>query len=170
MHSKEMKIADFFFDRFRDFCCSTPARENYLFQFTFFNSILFTEAFPCFLHKKGILQVRKNYNNLDISTTSFQEALQNARLGEFNKFQLSNLGDWMDREQFANLLRKIVNVCPEKGRINTRYIYIKQSIPNDLKDSLIPLDETGQEIIKKDRYPFYNVAPIDINKVSVNQN
>jgi S-adenosylmethionine:diacylglycerol 3-amino-3-carboxypropyl transferase len=49
IHNDEKNIGALFFNKFKDFCCGTLARKNYYLQFTFFNQIIFPEAFPEYL-------------------------------------------------------------------------------------------------------------------------
>ncbi len=161
-YSGYRNISDFFFSKFRDFCCSTIARENYYLQFTFYNRILFPEALPEYLTEEGMDRIRRNHENLDISAMSYKEVLRQCKKGEFNKFHLSNIGDWMDKEEYAGLLRLIIEKSSGPGMINARYIYYKHPIPDDLKDSLVEDHELANKLTEQDRYPFYKLRPLMI--------
>lgn len=162
-YSDNKKISDFFFKKFRYFCCSTLARRNYYLQFTFFNQVLFPEALPEYLSDEGINRIRRNCKALEISTISYVDALKQCRKGEFNKFHLSNIGDWMDKDEFASLLRLINEKSSALGRINSRYIYYKHPIPDDLKEYFLADKQLEKKLTKQDRYPFYGLSPIIIN-------
>ena len=164
IYNKEKIISDFFFNKFRDFCCATLARKNYYLQFTFFNRIIYPECLPDYLTEMGIKHIIKNIQNFKIETTSFMEALENCKEGEFNKFHLSNIGDWMGKDDYSKILRLIDKKSAQVGRVNSRFIYYKHPIPEELKEHLILEEEFGKKLTKHDMYPFYGLAPIKIDK------
>jgi len=166
-NSGETDIGQFFFNRFRDFCCSTLARQNYFLQFSFFNQILFTEALPEFLSENGILNIQKNHANLDIQTDSIVNVLENCHRGEFNKFHISNITDWVDMNEFSNLLRLIVDKSGLNGRISSRYIHHLHPVPDELCTSIRPDYQLGDKLIQTDRYPFYNIVPLIVQNKGV---
>lgn len=157
-------IAEFFFNRFRNFCCSTPARENYFLQFTFFNRILFQEALPEYLSEDGMKNLKQNHKNLDIQTDSIFSILEKCSANEFNKFHISNIGDWVSKKEFSDLLHMIISKSDSNSRISSRYIHFLHPVPDDLQTEIIPDFQLGQELIKTDRYPFYNVVPFSVRK------
>lgn len=163
-NSGERNIAEFFFNRFRDFCCSTPARRNYFLQYTFFNEILFQEALPEFLSEKGILNIRKNHDALKTQTDSILNVLKACSEREFNKFHISNISDWTEKDEFVDTLRLIHKKSDLNSKISSRYIHCMHSIPEDLYKKIRPDFLLGDELIKSDRYPFYNIVPLSIKK------
>ena len=163
-YSKQKNIAEFFFEKFRDFCCSTLAKQNYFLQFTFFNRVIYPEALPDYLSEDGITRIRKNHENLDIKTISYKQVLEESNEGQFNKFHLSNLGDWMDKGEYAELMKLIYRKSADLGRINSRFIYYKHPIPDELTTYFSFEDQLGKMLSKKDKYPFYGLAPIVIDK------
>jgi len=164
IYNEEKNISEFFFNKFRDFCCATQARKNYYLQFTFFNRIIFPECLPDYLSEKGMNRIIKNIYNFNIETVSYTEALENCKEGEFNKFHLSNIGDWMGTDDFSELLKLIDLKSAVKGKINSRFIYHKHCIPKELKEHFTFEEALGRALSKHDKYPFYGLAPINIDK------
>jgi S-adenosylmethionine:diacylglycerol 3-amino-3-carboxypropyl transferase len=158
-HSGARNIGEFFFHRFRNFCCSTPSRENYYLQFTFFNKILFPEAFPEFLMPQFHDHFSTGTKSIDFRESSIQNTLLKAETGEFNKVHISNIGDWMTKESMADLFRLIRDKTSPGARIVMRYIHLRHNIPDDVPE-LIADAEHGYDLEKQDRYPFYSVVPI----------
>jgi len=162
-HSGERNIAQFFYVRFRDFCCATLARHNYYLQFTFFNKVLFPEALPEYLTEEGVEQIRKNYSQLTIRHLSYQQALEQSIKGEFNKFALSNIGDWMEKSEFTKLLELIQDKADSSSLILSRYIHYNQQITGELANYFQSDYDLGKNLVVMDRYPFYSVVPIEFN-------
>ena len=164
-HSGARNIADFFYGRFRNFCCSTPARENYYLQYTFFNKVLFPEALPEYLqpaHRDAFLE---NSRHLEFRLAEFGDVLEQSAIGAFNKIHLSNVGDWMSKESMAGLFGLIRDKTLPGARSVMRYIHLNHEIPSSLPE-LVTDTALGLDIASHDRYPFYSIVPI-IHKASI---
>jgi len=74
-HQKDASIATFFYNRFRDFCTSTLASNNYYFQYTFFNTVLYESALPEYLSEEGVKNIRANHNKLSFDHKDFKSSL-----------------------------------------------------------------------------------------------
>jgi S-adenosylmethionine:diacylglycerol 3-amino-3-carboxypropyl transferase len=159
IHSGERNIADFFYSRFRDFCSSTIARNNYYLQFTFFNKVLFTDALPEYLTEEGVAQIRKNYSRLKFHNLSFNQALSKIDKGKYNKFALSNLCDWMDKNEFTQMLHLIKKKACSSSRLLSRYIHYNYPIDEELLKYFKPDYKFGEILAHSDRYPFYSLIP-----------
>ena len=162
-HCGKRNIAEFFYSRFKYFCSSTIARKNYYLQYTFFNKVLFPEALPEYLSEKGMARIKKNQQKVTWRLSSYTEVVEKSRKGTFNKFHLSNIGDWMSREEYADLLCLIKKKAKPPTKIFARYIHLNHEVPNELKNYLRKDDELGEELVKKDRYPFYSMVPMDVH-------
>lgn len=158
-HSGSRNIGEFFFNRFRNFCCSTPSRENYYLQFTFFNKIFFPQAFPEFLQPKFHEQFSLVASKTEFRETSLQDALSESAPGRFNKVHISNIGDWMSKEAMADLFRQLRNQTRPGAKIVMRYIHFRHNIPDDTPE-LVADSNQGYELESEDRYPFYSIVPI----------
>lgn len=157
-HSGERDIAAFFYSRFRDFCCATSARENYYLQFCFWNRSLFPEALPEYLSREGMARIREHHENITWRLGSIQEALEKHPAGTFNKFHLSNIGDWMSRGEYAGLLTLLHDRAAPSSRAVARYIHLDHPVPETLGGRLAREERRAEELIKVDRFPFYHLV------------
>jgi S-adenosylmethionine:diacylglycerol 3-amino-3-carboxypropyl transferase len=158
-HSGARNIAEFFFHRFRNFCCSTLSRRNYFLQYTFFNKVLFPEAMPEFLQPSFHDKFVKNYNNIEYVAESIDKILSDEDSGKFNKLHISNIGDWQSEDKMKELFRLINNKTAPGTRISMRYIHFNHKIPADLP-SLEADYSFGRTLEQSDRYPFYTIVPL----------
>lgn len=158
-HSGARNIAEFFFNRFRNFCCNTPARENYYLQYTFFGKVLFPEALPEFLQPTNKERLTRNIPNIEFSVGPIEDVLANSETGSFNKIHLSNIGDWQSVETMNQLFSLISQKTIPGYRIAMRYIHLHHPIPENIPD--LEADYLlGRTLEQKDRYPFYSIVPI----------
>jgi len=158
-HSGARNIGEFFFNRFRNFCCNTLSRENYYLQYTFFNRILFPEALPEFLKPACHERFVRNVSNIEYKICKIEEVLEAAEAGKFNKIHISNIGDWQSVEKMNELFRLITDKTDPGARAVMRYIHLNHSVPNDLT-TLVADYPLGRSLEFSDRYPFYSVVPL----------
>jgi S-adenosylmethionine-diacylglycerol 3-amino-3-carboxypropyl transferase len=158
-HSGARNIADFFFNRFRNFCCNTLAGRNYFFQYTFFNKVIFPEALPEYLQPDYHEKFIKNSNNIEFTNESIDNVLENENSGKFNKLHISNVGDWQSQKKMQQFFRLINRKSFAGARISMRYIHLNHQIPSDLPS--IEADyRFGRILEQSDRYPFYSIVPL----------
>lgn len=167
VHSGERNIAEFFFSRFRNFCTSTPPRQNYLFQFTFFNRVLFTEALPEYLSPDGMSMLRQKKGDLSFDNVSFSEKLDKMPKEHYNKFAFSNISDWLSREEFSNLYDLVDEKAAPESRGLLRFIHYAQPVPAHLLETIKIDHDFGEKLVSMDRYPFYSLLPMMIKPGTV---
>lgn len=164
VHSGRRDIAEFFFSRFRNFCTTTLARRNYFLQITFFNHIIFVEALPEYLKENGNIQLRNSAGDLSFFNESISDRIRRKSIGYYDSFALSNVGDWMLQEDYAELLRIIGKQSSNEGRVLLRYIHFSHPIPKDLSGTFILDPQLGTDLESVDRYPFYSLLPMRISR------
>lgn len=160
-HGGERDIAAFFYGRFRDFCTATPPRKNYYFQFMLWGRVLFPEALPEYLSPEGLAHVRERCGNIVWREASLEMTLAERPAGAFNKFHLSNIGDWMSREDYAALLTLLGERAAPASRALARYIHLDHPIPDALNGRLTRDARLAEELIARDRFPFYHLVVLE---------
>ena len=163
-HGEIRDIADFFYGRLRDFCASTPARRNPYLQFFFFGRVLFPEALPEYLSEEGMRRVRESHASIAWRLESYREAVDKSPPGWFNKFHLSNIGDWMGLEEYAGLLALVCDKAAPSSRAISRYIHLDHPLPEALRERIVRRDDRGEELVRADRFPFYNLVVMELRR------
>jgi S-adenosylmethionine:diacylglycerol 3-amino-3-carboxypropyl transferase len=158
-HSGTRNIPEFFFQRFRNFCCSTLARKNYYFQYTFFKEVLFAEALPEYLQPAYHESFIKNIRQVEFMHASLENVLSKSEAGQFNKIHLSNISDWMPQENMDKLFNNIRDKTRPGARAIIRYIHLNHLIPESIPELVADYD-LGEALAITDRYPFYSIVPI----------
>lgn len=162
-HQKDDSIASFFYGRFRDFCTSTLVSKNYYFQYTFFNTILCKEALPEYLSAEGMKNIRNNFELLSFVHQNFTEALLAETKGTFNKFHLSNIGDWLTSEQMNEVFKGMYEMAASNSNFILRYIHRNHSVPVSVSTAFNFDSELSVELTRTDRYPFYHIQLGTVN-------
>ena len=108
---------------------------------------------------KKVDHVTMVVKNLDEALKSFEKILTEGELGMFNKIHLSNIGDWLSEESMTGIFRLISDKTLPGSRAVMRYIHLNHKIPLFLPELISDYD-LGEELVFKDRYPFYSIVPI----------
>ena len=134
-HSGARNIAEFFFHRFRNFCCNTLSQKELLPAVYFLQPAMFTEALPEFLQPVFHDTFVKNSPRIEFRFSAFDTALKQSDKGRFiNKLHLSNIGDWMSKESMAGLFSLIRDNTSPGTRAVLRYIHMNHELPASLPE------------------------------------
>jgi S-adenosylmethionine:diacylglycerol 3-amino-3-carboxypropyl transferase len=158
-HAGARNIGRFFYQRFRSFCCSTPARRNFYLQQTFFNRVLFPEAMPEYLQPAHRETLVGNADRIQYRLGSIVDVLQHSATGQYNKIHLSNIGDWISSAAMADLFRLLRDKTRPGAKVVVRYIHRHHRVPASVPE-LVADPGFGEQLVRTDRYPFYSVIPM----------
>ena len=78
----------------------------------------------------------------------------------FNKFNLSDIFEYMNKDQFKTVFNKIVDISPQ----NSRYAYWNLMVPrrmSSVSESIAYEKELSEALHKKDNCFFYSNVIID---------
>jgi len=95
---------------------------------------------------------------------SLREAVDKSPPGWFNKFHLSNIGDWMALEEYAGLLALVCAKAAPSSRAISRYIHLDHPLPEALMERIVRRDDRGEELVRSDRFPFYNLVVMELRR------
>ena len=162
IHAKK-STGERFYSKFEDFCTSGLASENYFLQYFLTGSCVTNQSFPPYLQPINRSRLMNNLNGLEFKTTSFQNALNEKEKGYFNKIHLSNLGDWLNWEDFAQLLELLKEKYNAECKICYRYLQKNHFPENGIPDFSID-KELSALSQKQDRFQFYCILAITFQK------
>ena len=164
IHMKEESVALRFYGKFRDFCAATPVRENWMLQFVLFNRVLFEDALPAYLHPPAKQRLRDEQERLRFIDQPYTAVLETADQGHYNLFALSNLSDWMPEQDFMHLMAVIDERAGNNARGLSRYIHSSGIVPSGLPKSIRCDVDYGEDLLKRDRFPFYKLIPFEVKR------
>jgi S-adenosylmethionine-diacylglycerol 3-amino-3-carboxypropyl transferase len=157
----EKSTGERFFSKFRDFCTTTPASENYFLQYFLTGTCITPAAYPHYLQPVNRQRFTHGMAETELSAISMQEALTSGGKGYFNKIHLSNLGDWLNTDDFNDLLVLIKNWCAPGTRICYRFLQ-KNHFAGKIFDDFIVDNAISESIEQKDRFPFYGFVVLTL--------
>lgn len=165
-HMGSKNIGNTFYNKFRDFCTATPARENWILQYVLFDKVLYKEALPSYLHPDKKDRLNEQDGRLRFLNKSYTEILEQKAEGYYNKFALSNVSDWLSVIDFTRLMQIIAAKSGQNAAGLIRYIYTAEVNDPIIKESLGFDIEAGEELLKHDRFPFYKLIPFSFKKIN----
>lgn len=150
-----------FYSRFRDFCTSGLASHNYFLQYFLTGSCIKNEAFPEYLQPENKSRLISNLERFELETISIQNAIREKGEGYYNRFHLSNIGDWLSDEQFLELKALLKAKCISDTRIC--YRFLQKNHFSGLTDDVFKIDQSFSELVmNNDRFPFYTILAISL--------
>jgi S-adenosylmethionine:diacylglycerol 3-amino-3-carboxypropyl transferase len=155
-----------FYNKFQQFCTVGKASENYFLSYFLHGSCLDSTSFPPYLLPQNKTCLMENSARFELKQASFQEVLQENSTGSFNKIHLSNLGDWMNKTEFHELMELISEVCLPGTRICSRHLHKNHF--NDGNFERLQIDKKiSSEAELLDRFPFYSITGISLINDSI---
>ena len=151
-----------YFERFRDMCMKTPARENHLLQLFTLGEVTGTDALPAYLTEAGATAVRARSSALEFRVASIFDALAEAPPGTFDRFHLSNLSDWLPPAELRRLLTLVVERADRPAKLVWRDLHRETALETTLVPSVREDREAGERLRLLDRFPFYAIHLAEI--------
>ena len=151
-----------YFERFRDMCMKTPARENYLLQLFTLGEVTGMEVLPAYLTSAGATAVRARSGALEFRVASVFDALAEAPPGTFDRFHLSNLSDWLPPAELRRLLTLVVERADRPAKLVWRDLHRETALETTLVPSVHEDREAGERLRLLDRFPFYAIHLAEI--------
>ena len=113
-------------------------------------------AFPYALRKENFDAIRNNLHKLDFRCCSLEELLVSLGERSVDKFNMSDIFEYMSEENYQILLEKIVKSARNKARLVYWNMLVPRHRPKALSAMLQPLVSQAKEIYLKDRAFFYS--------------
>lgn len=157
-----------FYRKFQDFCTATLAAENYFLQYFLTGICSREESFPEYLKPKNRNRLISNLSRFELTSNSFQNVLFEKGIGAFNKIHASNIGDWLSEVEFSELLGLFISNCSSGTKIC--YRYLQKNHFQEITTNEYSIDEViSGKIEKMDRFPFYNILAVTLQKAETNE-
>jgi S-adenosylmethionine-diacylglycerol 3-amino-3-carboxypropyl transferase len=146
-----------YFKRFQNFCTATSASSNYFLQYFLLGACQTQDAFPAYLQEKNRKLLAERSHMLCFRQCSLIEAIRDSEKGKFNKFHLSNIGDWVSVSEFKLLWRDLKKKLPDGAKLCCRFL--QRNHFADVNESEVAIKECAF-LQEKDKFPFYSILSI----------
>lgn len=119
------------------------------------------QALPLALRPESFEPIRRNLDRLELVQGSLEDALDTMPTGSIDRYNLSDLFEYMSEDNAHALLKR----CVDHGRSGGRLVYwnmlVPRSRPDSLKDRLRPLQTLADELHEQDKAFFYSRVVVE---------
>lgn len=110
--------------------------------------------YPEYLKKENYKTLKKYVNRIEIKTGDITQILKKLPDKSYDKFNLSNVFDWVNKEEFKKNLKEIIRISRNKGRFCYYNTLMKRDIPKNLKNIRV-YKKQSKKLLEKDRSFLY---------------
>lgn len=120
-----------------------------------------TAALPLALRPEHFETIRANLDRLELRNQSLEEFLDAVGQRQIDRFNLSDIFEYMSPENYEHLLRRLIAAGRPGGRLAYWNMLVPRRRPAQLADSLRPLDELAQRLHLQDKAFFYSAFVLE---------
>lgn len=113
-------------------------------------------ALPYALRAEHFAAIRENLDRLQWQRASLEDFLADAGRQTIDRFNLSDIFEYMSRAQYSHMLEQIVEAGRPGGRLAYWNMLVARSRPVALARRLAPLSELAQQLQRTDKACFYS--------------
>ena len=119
------------------------------------------DALPCALRPENFDRIRNNLDRLEWHRVSVEEFLAQAGPSSFDRYNFSDLFEYVSVEHFHRMLDQIVRVSRPAARLAYWNLLAERKRPEFMADRLLPLAELSARLHDADRTFFYNAFVVE---------
>jgi len=125
-----------------------------------FQGCLLEGDMPPHLDPKQIDLIKGRLDRIMIAKANLLDYLQLTKSSTFDVFSLSNVGSYLNQEQFGILLKDLIRCAKPKARFYLRQFSTNHEIPANLQKNLVRDFDLETELEKSDRCLFIASWPV----------
>jgi S-adenosylmethionine-diacylglycerol 3-amino-3-carboxypropyl transferase len=118
-------------------------------------------ALPCALREESFAHIRANLDRLEWRQASLEDYLTGDSKEAFDRFNLSDLFEYVSLDHYHRLLRAVVAASRPDARLAYWNMLAPRERPAQMADSLVPLTELATRLHLKDRAFFYSAFRVE---------
>ncbi|HEY9898644.1 MAG TPA: DUF3419 family protein [Pantanalinema sp.] len=132
-----------------------PIRTNYFLALILLGAYLDEAALPPYLARENFAAMRERVHRVEIVTGEIERYLVSVPDDTFDRFNVSNLFDWISEPNFVRLHQEIARVGREGGRMANWNTLLARAIPADRVAGIERRPDLGQVLLRRDRAFLY---------------
>ena len=119
------------------------------------------DALPCALRREHFDTIRANLDRLEWHAVSLEEYLSRSAARRFDRFNLSDVFEYVSPEHYRRTLESIVSRSRPGARLAYWNMLVPRRRPRSLAARLRPLDELADALHRTDRAFFYSAFRLE---------
>ena len=120
-----------------------------------------TTALPYALRPQHFEAIRANVNRLEWKQCSIEDYLHNDGRSSIDRFNLSDIFEYMSYENYEQLLDRIVTRARPGGRLAYWNTFAPRSRPQRMAHRLNPMSKLASELHRRDKAFFYGAFVVE---------
>lgn len=120
-----------------------------------------TSALPYALRPERFESIRANLDRLEWRCQSLEDFLARVEPRAIQRFNLSDIFEYMSEQNYTRLLERIVAAGSPGGRLAYWNMLVPRSRPDALSDRLVPLAELSARLHARDKAFFYSAFVVE---------
>lgn len=132
-----------------------PIRSNYFLALILLGEYLDEEALPPYLARENFQAMRERVGRVEIVTGEIERYLLSVPDDTFDKFNVSNLFDWISEPNFVRLHEEIVRVGRKGARMANWNTLLARAIPAERVPAIERRADLGAAMLRRDRAFLY---------------
>jgi S-adenosylmethionine-diacylglycerol 3-amino-3-carboxypropyl transferase len=120
-----------------------------------------TSALPCALRPENFEAIRANLDRLEWHCLPLEEFLEQEGAGSVERFNLSDIFEYMSEDNYARLLERLCRAGRSGGRLAYWNMLAPRSRPEHLADRLKPLSQDAERLFRQDKAFFYSAFVVE---------
>jgi S-adenosylmethionine-diacylglycerol 3-amino-3-carboxypropyl transferase len=118
-------------------------------------------SLPYSLRLENFEAIRANLDRLSLYHGSLQEYLGQSREQSIDRFNLSDVFEYVSDEEYRRLLESLARAGRACGRIAYWNLLVERRRPEELAHLLLPLDEFAERLHARDKVWFYGAFVLE---------
>ncbi len=120
-----------------------------------------TTALPYALRAEHFDAIRENLDKLEWHRASVEDFLDGVGSGIIDRFNLSDVFEYMSKENYVGVLEQLVRAGRPGGRLAYWNMLVPRTRPDALASRLHPLTELARQLHRRDRACFYSAFIVE---------
>lgn len=155
----ERNVADHLLRRSRHALTVLPTDRNPYLEYILTGN--FQRTLPFYLREENYEVIRGNLDKLLLYEGNVEQALQAHSRLRFDRFNLSDIFEYMSQRESASQIRRIAASSREDGRLAYWNMLVDRRSPESLRNHCTPLDELARKLFSQDKAFFYKSLIIE---------
>lgn len=131
-------------------------RGNWFFQLVLLGKFLSRESVPPYMLEANFSKLKENIDRIEVFRGVLTDVLKKYGPESFDKFNLSNITEWMEEEVFNGVMREVIALARPGARFNLRYTLARaRNLDEANSRVMIPEPDLAARLHAQDRSFMY---------------